>query len=362
MVVHMSQKTPSSPFSFIRGTAKNMLTDEAIAEILKLTGQSSHPNMNALITKVRNIDAMAMTLKYFGYELARSLADALPVRQFSAPLNVDLKSKPSTQADIESDWVAYWCGKLQIPVVFHRKIWELCYVLQAVQNAGFMKEGSRGLGFGCGEEPLPSLMAANGVKVTVTDLPPEESQDRGWSNTAQYTASIDHAFKHYLVDRPTFDRNVDLKFVDMNKIPNDLVDYDFCWSICALEHIGSIAQGLDFIENSLNTLRPGGLAVHTTEFNFMNDNETIDNWPTVLFQRKHFSMLADRLRSKGHFVAELDFDVGSKPLDRFIDMPPWSHDLPDSVKTTWGSDSAHIKLNIDGFPCTCFGMIVRKAQ
>ena len=142
--------------------------------------------------------------------------------------------------------------------------------------------------------------------MTVTDLPPEDMLRQGWADTGQYTATIDHVFRPELVSRDLFDRHVGLRYVDMRAIPDDLTDYDFCWSMCALEHLGSIAAGLDFIENSLNTLRPGGLAVHTTEFNFLNDDRTIDNWGAVLFQRRHFQALAGRLQSKGHWVAELD--------------------------------------------------------
>lgn len=338
-----------------------MSDEQNLRELLKLTTNEATPNINELVEKIRNINALALNVKFFGYELARTLAETLPVRTFSTPIDVALKSKPSTQADIESDWVAYWCGRLGVPVVFHRKIWELCYVLQTIQSAGFIREGSRGLGFGCGEEPLPSLLAEAGVKVTVTDLPPAEVEGRGWSNSRQYTASVEHAYKSHLVSRANFDRNVELKYVDMNDIPNDLTNYDFCWSICALEHIGTIRKGLDFIKNSMKTLRPGGVSVHTTEFNFMNDVETIDNWPTVLFQKKHFAELAAELRAEGHHVAELDFNVGNKPLDKFIDVPPWTYDLPSDMNNQWSGPAPHIKLNIDGFACTCFGIIVRKA-
>jgi hypothetical protein len=42
------------------------------------------------------------------------------------------------------------------------------------------------------------------------------------------------------------------------------------------------------------------------------DDQTTDNWPTVLFQRRHFTSLAAELRLDGHDVAELDFRVGDK--------------------------------------------------
>lgn len=326
-----------------------------------LTNDQSHPNLTPIALKLKNLDAMALNLKYFGYELAAALAKALPPADNVEAAHIGLKSKPSTQADMESPWVAYWCNQLKVPVVFHRKLWEHAFVLQALYENDLLKEGMRGLGFGCGREPLPSYFAGRGIKVTVTDLAPEQSSGLGWTDTRQHTETLEAAFHDNLVERSVFQENASLRYVDMNFIPDDLRDYDFCWSICSLEHLGSIRQGLDFIENSLKTLRPGGVAVHTTEFNFMNDAETIDNWPTVLFQRRHFREIAGRLRAAGHYVAELDFSVGSKPLDKFIDIPPWTYDMTPDMAADWEPNAVHLKLSIDGFASTCFGLLVRKA-
>lgn len=327
---------------------------------LQRTNYCAEPNMNPLAFRLRNLDAMALNLKFFGYELAKALAAALPNRADLRPAPVGLCCKPSTQADMESDWAAYWLAELKVPVVFHRKLWEFAYMLQALWERGMLEPGRRGLGFGCGTEPLPSYLASLGVDVTVTDLAPEASIDLGWSTTNQHTATLEHAFKPELVEREAFHRHVSLAYVDMNAIPPDLQGYDFCWSICALEHLGSIAKGLDFVQNSLDTLKPGGVAVHTTEFNFASDEETIDNWPTVLFLRRHFMELANRLNGLGHEVAELDFSVGDRPMDRFIDLPPWDHDMNDYMRANWGAGHVHLKLSVDGFPSTCFGLVIRK--
>ncbi len=335
--------------------------DALLNDLLRPTDEVSRPNTHALRVALRDIEALKLNVKSFGYELAARLHEIAPPRDVKSPPTVLLRSKASTQADIESDWVAYWAGQMKTGVVYHRKLWELCYVLQAIHQHGHMIPQAKGLGFGCGEEVLPSYLAARGVEVTVTDLPPEDARVKGWTETGEYTASLEKAFHSNLVDRASFDRKVRLLYVDMANIPNDLRDYDFCWSICALEHLGSIASGLDFIENSLKTLKPGGLAVHTTEFNFFNDRETIDNWVTVLFQRKHFQQIAERLRAQGHSVAELDFDVGNQILDKFIDIPPYYTELPKSIRESW-SPSAHLKLVCDGFVITCFGLIIRKVE
>ncbi len=340
----------------------NLVRSREIESLLALVDDRSRPNINALNSLVNRIDSLSLSVKFFGYELARTLASVLPRCEEIPAREIGLRSKASTQADISADWVGHWCYQLGIPRVFHRKVWELAYVLQAIHDHGSLRHDARGLGFGCGQEPIPSLLAARGVSVTVTDQPPENMVHSGWAQTGQHTGSLEQAFHPHLVDRAAFDEKVSLRHVDMNAIPSHLKDFDFCWSVCAFEHLGSIEQGLSFVENAMNVLRPGGLAVHTTEFNFMNDAQTLDNWPTVLFQRRHFEELARRLTARGHDVAPLDFDVGDMPLDKFVDVPPYFHDQAIALPKEWEQGGAHhLKLSIDGFASTCFGIIVRRA-
>ena len=330
------------------------------ALLSSLVNERSQPNLDAMTLAVRDIDITNMNIKAFGYDLARRLNGALPIPAETTPRVVRLSSKLSTQADIESDWVAHWCGQLAIPVVYHRKIWELAYVLQAIFDAGHLRPGATGIGFGCGKEPIPCYLAAHGASVTVTDLPAEEAQAKGWAATDQHAISLTGIYQPHLVARERFDRLVSLRYLDMTALPDDIGEHDFCWSICALEHLGSIEAGFKFIENSLQTLRPGGVAVHTTEFNINPEGPTIDHWPTVLFQQKHMEALAARLSSHGHSVSPLNFDLGDGPMDRFIDVPPWTHDLPAKLGD-WLGQPYHLKLSVDGFACTCFGLVIRKA-
>ena len=331
-----------------------------VAAALAPTDAQSRPNLNPLRFELRELNALALNVKSFGYELARALAGALPAREHLSPAYVGLGCKPSTQADMESDWVAYWLGELKVPVVFHRKLWEYAYLLQALSDAGLLRPGAKGLGFGCGAEPIASYLASRGVETLVTDVAPEATAANGWTESGQHAASRDTAFHAHLVDGAAFEALVAHRSVDMTAIPEDLADFDFCWSICAFEHLGSIEAGLAFVKNAMRTLKAGGLAVHTTEFNFLDDERTLDNWPTVLFQRAHFERLADELKVLGHAVAPLDFDTGAKPLDRFIDVPPYEHDWGAAVRAHFGGESRHLKLSIDGFPSTCFGLIVTR--
>ncbi len=337
-----------------------LVTD--LAQLTSLTDPNSKPNLNALSAILRDVGNLTLNVKFFGYDLARRCAAALPIREGLSYNPVGLCCKPSTQADMESDWVAYWCAQLKTPVVFHRKLWECAYFLQALEEASMLRPGVKGLGFGCGKEPFASYLASRGVDVLATDLAPESEGAKAWIDTNQHTGVLDGSFMPHLVDRESFDKHVRHRFVDMNAIPHDLQNFDFCWSICALEHLGTLERGMQFVINSLKTLRPGGIAIHTTEFNFVDGRGTVDNWPTVLPQRKHFMDLADRLAKEGHELAQLDFDVGSKPLDQFIDVPPYPGD-PNGILEHFGTNRSfpHLKLSIDGFASTCFGLIVKKA-
>jgi hypothetical protein len=60
-------------------------------------------------------------------------------------------------------------------------------------------------------------------------------------------------------------------------------------------------------------------------------------------------------------VADLDFDVGEEPLDQYIDIPPYPFEPGWLYKQSRGA-AAHLKLIVDGRPCTCFGMAIKKPE
>lgn len=317
-----------------------------------------------LVTFRRERRILRWDVKVLGYHLARQMALALPpVAPGATPKRVGLTSKGCVQADIESEWLAYWAHRLRATPIYHRKLWEFCFILQALFDAGALAPGAQAIGFGCGEEPLPSLFAQMGISVVATDAPPEIIKGSGWDDTGQYARSLDALYKPELCERPAFDRIVSLRYADMNRIPVDLAgQFDFAWSACALEHLGTIDKGLDFIEESLKCLRPGGIAVHTTEWNFAADDATIDKGPTVLFQRKHFEAVAARLSAKGFTVEPLDFDLGSGPLDQFVDIPPYAWDRANRPSDLMRDDQAHLRLAVGGFAVTSFGIIVKRPE
>jgi SAM-dependent methyltransferase len=226
----------------------------------------------------------------------------------------------------------------------HRKLWEFAYVAHQLTGAGALVPGRRGLCFGAGEEPLPALLARRGCHIVATDAPVEIVAG-GWVETSQHAASIDRLVKPAILDETTFRERVSFEPCDMNHIPDHLTGFDFCWSACCLEHLGSLQHGMDFVVESVEkTLKPGGVAVHTTELNLTSDSETVG---LSLYRRRDILALIGELERRGHQVTPLALDPGATAIDYYVDLPPYSHD-------------PHIKIQLDRFVTTSVGIMARK--
>lgn len=256
-------------------------------------------------------------------------------------------SQMCTAAQFDEPDYARWLGLIHRPIHRHRKQWEYVYICRVLESMAMLQPGFCALGFGCGVEPLPAAFAAHGMHVTASDLAAEDVRASDWRDTNQHSLSLDALSDPAICPPEQFSDRVELAAIDMNAIPHDRRGYDLCWSSCSLEHLGSIAAGLDFIERSLDTLRPGGVAVHTTEFNLSSNRQTLSKGGTVLFRRRDIEKLARRLRRRGHAVAPITFDQGNQPEDMVVDMPPYSTDR-------------HYKLALGQYVTTSFGLVVRK--
>ncbi len=260
----------------------------------------------------------------------------------------DPVSQMCTASQFEEPTYLRWCERLGVGVHWHRKQWEFIYILQVLETQHALRPGSRGLGFGVGVEPLPSLMAVLGCDVTATDLASHDRRAQIWSETGQHGSVLDQLRWPSICPEEVFRAHVRFEPADMTRIPDHLRDFDYTWSSCAYEHLGSIDAGLDFFEESLGCLRPGGIAVHTTELNLTSNGRTVDAGETVLFRRRDFERLAQRLIKAGHQVLPIKYDMGDRPLDVHIDVAPYSSDN-------------HLKLALAEYVTTSFGMAVRKA-
>jgi hypothetical protein len=332
------------------------LDTEALDRALRDLSRKSlngHPNFSFLNSRFRDFEIALSDIRNLAASRDAEYVKRHPPAETGGPAMFPLRAKACTEEDLRSEWAAHWSQEMQMPVTYQRKCWELCYVSQVLYNEGKLQQGARGLGFACADEPLPSLFAKYGVRVLATDFEPGRAEGQAWRNGGL------NPFAKLRRTEICRDEarlaSIETRHIDLRKIPPDLHgQFDFCWSIGVVEHLGSIENGLQFVENSILTLKPGGISIHITEFN-VHDEDTVDNWPTVFFQKRHFLDLAERLKQRGLIVYEFDFDTGKGILDGFVDLPPFfdaNHPLQNA--------HAHLKLSIDGFVCTSFGLVVKK--
>ncbi len=259
-------------------------------------------------------------------------------------------ARPVSQVCTESQFYEpayrYWCGQFREAPRTHRKQWEFCYILQVLSVRGKLSPEFRGLGFGVGEEPLAAVFAARGVEVTATDLAVEQAAEVGWAQSGQHAKMLGDLNRRGICPADQFATRVRFETADMKAISAAFQNYDFTWSACALEHLGSLADGQDFILESLRTLRPGGVAVHTTEFNVDNDGDTLDRGGTVLFRRRDIKAILEKAIALG-YRCSANWNLGAGRLDTYVDLPPYSQD-------------EHLKLSIEPYVTTSIGLVFEK--
>lgn len=260
-------------------------------------------------------------------------------------------SQLATQRQCDSPLFDFWCDQMGVDAGrrYDRKVWEWVYTLQVLETHGLLRPGTRGLGFGVGREPLAALMAKRGCDVVATDLPAAADDAAEWSGSGQHAAQLADLNPDDLCPPDVFAQRVRFRPMDMRRVDPSLRGFDFVWSSCALEHLGTLQRGVEFIRASLDTLRPGGVAVHTTEYNAGSNSLTLPAGSVVLYRRRDIVRLADDLRRDGHAI-ELNLSMGSDPIDRFVDTPPY-HRGPN-----------HLKLVVGTFVATSLGLTIRKAQ
>jgi 2-polyprenyl-3-methyl-5-hydroxy-6-metoxy-1,4-benzoquinol methylase len=265
------------------------------------------------------------------------------------PTFPELVSQACTAAQMRAAVYLDWCEQLHCDNVTHRKVWEYCFVLQALKEQGVLEAGRRGLGFGVGRDRLCAALAAEGCDVLATDQSRLEATAQGWAESGQHADELAELNLYGLCPASHFAARVRFREADMNAIPHDLRDFDFTWSACAFEHLGSIERGLVFVERAMDCLRPGGIAVHTTELNLTSDTDTVCEGGTVLFRRRDLEELERRLSAAGHRVLPLNFHPGREPIDHVVDVPPYR-------------TSPHLRLLIGRYVATSFGIIVQRGR
>ncbi len=293
---------------------------------------------------------------------ARALVDAFAIEQHpefyaavmggskplkAGPGHIGLSSSLCQQIHFTLDEYRHWMWAIGEPPRFHRKLWEWFFIIQTLFERGLLSTQRRGLAFAVGREPLPALFAAHGCAILATDQAVEQAREQGWADTREHASELAALANDAICPRNLFYDRVGYRTVDMNAIPGDITGFDFCWSSCAFEHLGSLERGLDFVENAMRTLKTGGVAVHTTEFNLTSNETTFESERLCIYRRSDIERLIDRLTRAGHRVAPLDFNRGPGFIENLVDLPPYQA-------------AGHLALRLGPYDCTSVGLIIER--
>ncbi len=239
----------------------------------------------------------------------------------------------------------YWSARLGIPPYPSRKQWEDVYIAQALWERGCIAPGKHGIGFGVGKERMVALFAGFGCKILATDQSLSVEAKKAWQDTGQLSTNKDELFFPGLCDKTKFDANVEFENCDMNAIPERYFgQFDFAYSACSLDHLGTITHGMKFIENSLKCVKPGGWVVHSTENNVGSNERTIQKGDTVFWRNRDIEALIDGLRNAGYYIENTDFSRGAHPENYAIDYHPYKRATTHTVLEVGGHTISSILL------------------
>jgi hypothetical protein len=239
---------------------------------------------------------------------------------------------------------------LHEPPRYHRKLWEFVYIIAMLEHHNMLSPNKTGIGFGCGTERLTPGLISAGANLVISDLDFSEAKDKGWLHGEQHSSSVESFSRHFpeVCTKQEFQAKCQFRVIDMNHIPADTHGkYDFTWSSCSLEHLGSLEHGLQFILESMKCLKSGGVAVHTTEYNVSSNDATLNEPSCCYYRRRDIEDLIIRLTAAGCKVYPVDYSEGALINDKLIDIPPYKN-LP------------HLKLQAQGYTCTSIGLCIVK--
>lgn len=261
----------------------------------------------------------------------------------SLPTLLDPVTQICTRSQCEESFFQAYCKELNLTPVVNRKHWEYAYILSVIEKFGFGEPFHDAIGFGVGKEPIPAWLANKGIYVMATDMPGDGGM---WGRTNQHMKDTTDLPWDGISSAWAFREYVHYQPVDMNNIGPlwKQGKADIVWSSCSLDHLGTLDLAKQFIRNSLQCLRPGGIAVHTTEYNLTSNRDTILEGPVVIFRQKDIFELQEEMTAEGHHMI---FNPYRDPHEEWkIELPPYRN--------------PHLIMMYEKYPITSIGIAIQK--
>jgi len=222
-------------------------------------------------------------------------------------------SKVCDAADFFSPEYIAVVKELKAVPALHRKQWEFAMIYLALKKQGMLDAGKTGLSMGSGKEVILYAIASKVKHLTATDLYSSGSQ---WDG-----AKAADPDEYIRMDKPipVDDSKLSALHMDMRSLAFEDTTFDFAYSACAFEHIGTDTDFLRHLDEVYRVLKDGGTYVMTTEFTFASKTVPIKN--NYLFSAEHLGrLLADsRFTPEQHFDARITEQSANFPLPGRVD-------------------------------------------
>lgn len=215
-----------------------------------------------------------------------------------------------------------FCTDIKVTPIFNRKYWEWFTIYnKIIKHFNNSLKEKKGLGFATGGsvkngsntpmEPLVELFMKYGANITATDIDISPDMD------------LNDLDLKGIVEKDIFFRSIKVDHIDMNNISDGYLkpQFDFIWSSCAIEHLGSIKLGLDFVKNSLSCLKSGGIAIHTTEYNVNSNTEHCDHIHSCIYSQTDILNFKNDVESLGYIVRPINFTRENNSINNYVDNP-----------------------------------------
>lgn len=139
-----------------------------------------------------------------------------------------------------------------------RKLWEYYWIAQRFADMKLGGGEKKILGLGVGQEPLSFHFAHLAGQVVGTDL---FSRDAIWKE-----ARISLKDMGQCSPFPYPEETLTFQNMDMRQLAFDANTFDVVWSCSSVEHVQTLAEFVRIFEEIHRVLKPGGIALITTEF------------------------------------------------------------------------------------------------
>jgi SAM-dependent methyltransferase len=237
---------------------------------------------------------------------------------------------------------------------FHRKQWEFAMIFQTLRHLGKLTPEKLGLSMGGGKELVAYAIAQHVRQLIITDL---YEMNTSWD--CAKTESPDEFIRQH---KPfaVADEKLKALRMDMRELQFPDNTFDFCYSTCAVEHIGGREDFLRHFNEVARVLNDDGVYVFTTEILYGNDAIRDDH--NYVFS---LPLLTDIL-AQSDLAADDVFDAHIAPHMIHFPLPSaltqlsffTETNLPDKVL----QERVHLQLMRGSHPFTCGIFVLHKKQ